>query len=116
MTDKKWNDQFTAEQRKQVMVDLKAAIGQDPADLARELDLVASLMGQERELIEGVEELLKSARFLTLEPFAAYTRLRGIEQYTHFIETYERVELWFDLAVKTRVRIAESDGNEEIEP
>ncbi len=108
MADKKWNDEFTEEQRNKVMADLKAAAGRDPADLARDLDLVASLMAQERELIEGVEELLKSARFLTLEPLAAYTRLRGTERYTYFIETYERVETWFGLASKTRQRIKDS--------
>ena len=109
MTDKKWNDQFSAEQRKRVMANLKAAVIQDPADLARELDLIASLMAQERELIDGVEELIKSARFLTLEPLAAYTRLRGTEQYTYFIETYDRVESWFNLAVKTRQRIKDNE-------
>jgi hypothetical protein len=105
MTNKKWNDPFTAEQRKRIMADLKAVARKSPADIARDLDLVASLIHQERELIEGVEELLKSARFLTLEPLAAYTRLRGTEQYTYFTETYDRVESWFDLAVKTRQRI-----------
>ena len=105
MTNKKWNDPFTAEQRKRMMADLKAVARKSPADIARDLDLVASLIAQERELIEGVEELLKSARFLTLEPLAAYTRLRGTEQYTYFIEAYERVESWFNLAAKTRQRI-----------
>jgi beta-phosphoglucomutase-like phosphatase (HAD superfamily) len=105
MTNKKWNGEFTPEQRERTMADLKKAAARDPADLARELDLIASLIAQERELIDGVEELLKSARFLTLEPLAAYTRLRGTEQYTYFTETYERVESWFDLAVKTRQRI-----------
>ena len=108
MSNKKWNDEFTAEQRERMMADLKKAAESDPADLARDLDLVASLMAQERELIEGVDELLKSARFLTLEPLAAYTRLRGTEQYTYFIETYERVESWFGLVVKTRQRIKDN--------
>ena len=105
MTERIWNDEFTAEERERTMGYLKKAAASDPAELARELDLVASLIAQERELIDGVEELLKSARFLTLEPLAAYTRLRGTEQYTYFTETYERVESWFDLAVKTRQRI-----------
>tara|TARA_R110002051_G_scaffold1560_1_gene8596 strand:- start:163 stop:513 length:351 start_codon:yes stop_codon:yes gene_type:complete len=110
MTDKKWNDILTVDQRERLMADLKKAAITDPADLAKQLDLIQALMAQERELITGVEELLKSARFLTLEPLAAYTRLRGTEQYTYFTETYERVEKWFDLAVKTRQRIKDNDG------
>ena len=104
----KWDDVFTVGQREKLMADLKMAAKTDPVILARQLDLVQSLMHQERELIDGVEELLKTARFLTLEPFVAYTRLRGIEEYTAFIRTYERVEAWFDLAVKTRQRIHDS--------
>ena len=104
----KWDDIFTVGQREKLMADLKMAAKTDPAEIAKQLDLCITLMSQERELIAGVEELLKTARFLTLEPFVAYTRLRGIEEYTAFIRTYERVESWFDLAVKTRQRIHDS--------
>jgi len=104
----KWDDVFTVGQREKLMADLKMAAITDPAETARQLDLCIALMSQERELIAGVEELLKTARFLTLEPLAAYTRLRGTEAYTAFIGSYERVESWFDLAVKTRQRIRDA--------
>jgi len=104
----KWDDIFTVGQREKLMADLKMAAKTDPAEIAKQLELCVALMSQERELIAGVEELLKTARFLTLEPLAAYTRLRGTEEYTAFIGTYERVELWFDLAVKTRQRISDA--------
>jgi hypothetical protein len=110
MMDRKWNDILTADQREKLMADLKKAAKTDPADLARQFDLVNALMSQERELIAGVEELLTTARFLTLEPFAAYTRLKGTEEYTAFIDSYKRIGSWFDLAVKTRARIAESEA------
>ena len=102
----KWDDVFTVGQREKLMADLKLAAITDPAETARQLDLCVALMNQERELIAGVEELLATARFLTLEPLAAYTRLKGTESYTAFIDSYHRVESWFELAVKTRERIA----------
>ena len=108
MMEGKWDDIFTIGQREKLMADLKMAAKTDPAEVARQLDLCVALMSQERELIAGVEELLTSARFLTLEPLAAYTRLRGTVEYTAFIESYERVASWFDLAVKTRQRIADA--------
>jgi hypothetical protein len=112
----KWDDIFTVGQREKLMADLKMAAKTDPAEIAKQLELCVALMSQERELIAGVEELLKTARFLTLEPLAAYTRLAGTEEYRAFIDSYKRIGSWFDLAVKTRARIAQSDGNEEIEP
>ena len=48
-------------------------------------------MPEERELIKAVEELLKGARFLTLDPFAAYMRLRETPDWQYFRETYDRV-------------------------
>jgi hypothetical protein len=48
-------------------------------------------MTEERELIKAVEELLKGARFLTLDPFAAYMRLRETTDWQYFKETYDRV-------------------------
>jgi len=49
-------------------------------------------MTEERELIKAVEELLKGARFLTLDPFAAYMRLRETPDWQYFKETYDRVK------------------------
>jgi len=114
MRDRKWNDILTVGQREKLMADLKKAAKTDPADLARQFDLVTALMSQERELIAGVEELLTTARFLTLKPLAAWTGLGRIEEYKAFMDSYKRIESWFELAVNTRQRIAQS-GGEEIE-
>jgi hypothetical protein len=116
MMDGKWDDILTVGQREKLLADLKKAAKTDPAELARQFDLVNALMSQERELIAGVEELLTTARFLTLEPFAAYTRIAGTEEYKAFMDSYKRIESWFDLAVTTRARLAQSGGDEEIDP
>jgi hypothetical protein len=49
-------------------------------------------MTGERELIKAVGELLKAARFLTLDPFAAYMRLRETPDWQYFKESYDRVK------------------------
>ena len=53
-------------------------------------------MPEERELIKAVEELLKGARFLTLDPFAAYMRLRETPDWQYFKESYDRVRELID--------------------
>jgi len=45
----------------------------------------------EAELIDAVGELLTASRFLTLDPLAAYMRLRETLEWQHFKETYNRV-------------------------
>jgi hypothetical protein len=107
--NRNFDNHLAAEQRQKLITDLNKTVTTPPDILARQLDLVHSLMNQERELIDGVEDLLATARFLTLEPLAAYTRLRGTEPYIAFIESYRRVESWFDLQVKTRERLAQDD-------
>jgi len=53
-------------------------------------------MTEERELIKAVGELLKSARFLTLDPVVAYFRLRDTPEWQYFKESYDRVRELID--------------------
>lgn len=70
-----------------------------------ESELVQTLISQEFELIDGVEELLTASRFLTLDPFAAYLRLRETPQWQYFKETYEGVERRFGAREATKQRL-----------